>query len=637
MRKTQKILPIILIIALCITTVLTLTACNKSYTKAKTDDMIAKLQSSIDLNKSELDKKVKDLTEKHNTQFEELVQAIHENEQSLYSLKNLYNAKITAFEKADADNKKAIEDLKAEYDAKFAALQSGGGSGSSGDNSAAITNLKAEYDAKIAELEEAIADNQKSIEDLTTEYNAEAEALEAEIAQANQTIAANKTALENSISNLTSAYEAKVANLEDLIETIQNVDATQDGKIADLEEKVAALLAVKSYTVTFDSNGGSPVPSQTVDKFEKITRPDNPIRTGEGLLFDGWYIEDEKWSFFGNIVTENITLTAKWIWSGITYTLSDDGASYSVTGYRGTFNEIAVESTYKGLPVTTIENDVFKDCLDLTSVTLPESLTKIGSSTFSGCTELKKINIPNNVTSIGSSAFSGCVGLTEINIPDKIKTIASSVFSGCNGLRGELTIPVGITSIGASAFQGCDGITEITIPDGMKTIGASAFQGCAGLTEISVPASVTSIGEGAFRGCSRLENITLPFIGQNRNTTTEQHDSKSISQYAFGFIFGGGTKTFDQDATPTNQSGWIYQGASKSIISSSGDIKAAYYGYYIPASLRSVTITDVTEISAYAFYGCTMLTSVTIPKGISIGTAAFTNCVSPTRVDFSAQ
>ena len=64
-------------------------------------------------------------------------------------------------------------------------------------------------------------------------------------------------------------------------------------------------------TVTFDSNGGTSVADATVTKGEKITAPDNP--TKQGYTFDGWYVGDEKWSFIGYVVTEDMTLTARWV------------------------------------------------------------------------------------------------------------------------------------------------------------------------------------------------------------------------------------------------------------------------------------------------------------------------------------
>ena len=73
------------------------------------------------------------------------------------------------------------------------------------------------------------------------------------------------------------------------------------------------LATVQTHTITFsDIYGGSPIPSaQEVKHGEKLIRPKDPTR--EGYIFDGWYYKGEKWSFIGYIVTENMTLSARWI------------------------------------------------------------------------------------------------------------------------------------------------------------------------------------------------------------------------------------------------------------------------------------------------------------------------------------
>ncbi|MBR2474429.1 MAG: InlB B-repeat-containing protein, partial [Clostridia bacterium] len=65
-----------------------------------------------------------------------------------------------------------------------------------------------------------------------------------------------------------------------------------------------------TYTVTFDSDGGTAVEAQTVVDGKKATEPTVP--TKEGYTFDGWYLGTEKWSFGGHIVTSDMTLKAKW-------------------------------------------------------------------------------------------------------------------------------------------------------------------------------------------------------------------------------------------------------------------------------------------------------------------------------------
>ena len=55
----------------------------------------------------------------------------------------------------------------------------------------------------------------------------------------------------------------------------------------------------------------------------------------------------------------------------------------------------------------------FKDRSDLTSVVIPDGVTRIGVSAFDNCTSLTSVTIPDSVTYIGKGAFEGCSGLTN--------------------------------------------------------------------------------------------------------------------------------------------------------------------------------------------------------------------------------
>ena len=239
------------------------------------------------------------------------------------------------------------------------------------------------------------------------------------------------------------------------------------------------------------------------------------------------------------------------------------------------------EKTYS---VTTIENGAFRDCPNLTSITIPNSVTSIGYNAFFGCSSLISVTIGNGVTSIGSYAFYGCSGLKKVIVPDIAAwcgisfsnsvsnplCYAKHIYSDENIEIKDLVIPNSVTSIGGGAFSGCSGLTSVTIPNSVTSIGNYVFDGCSGLTSVTIPNSVTSIGEHAFMGCSGLTSITIP------NSVT------SIGEWAF-----------------RNCSG-----------------------------LTSVTIPNsVTSIRVSAFAGCVSLTSITIPNSVtSIGAQAFKGC-----------
>ena len=152
----------------------------------------------------------------------------------------------------------------------------------------------------------------------------------------------------------------------------------------------------------------------------------------------------------------------------------------SVFQYCGNLKSASI-----GSGVTTIADNVFNVCSHLTSVTFKEGiqLKKIGNNVFRQCLDLVNIDLPDSLTSIGYRAFENCNSLESIVIPDNVISIGDSIFEFCSSLTS-CTIGNGITSISKFAFSNCTSMTGITIPIGVKNIGAEAFQDCSSLTEI---------------------------------------------------------------------------------------------------------------------------------------------------------
>jgi hypothetical protein len=96
-------------------------------------------------------------------------------------------------------------------------------------------------------------------------------------------------------------------------------------------------LETTSFTVTFDSRGGSSVSTQTVKKGERATKPDDPTNSNIGYgTLNGWFTE--KTGFYGRFqfdtpVTENITLYARW---NLTLQTSETGPGGGIIFYRST-------------------------------------------------------------------------------------------------------------------------------------------------------------------------------------------------------------------------------------------------------------------------------------------------------------
>ena len=109
----------------------------------------------------------------------------------------------------------------------------------------------------------------------------------------------------------------------------------------------------KSYTVTFNSNGGSEINSVLVEENNLVSKPDDPIK--DGYSFDGWFLGETEWNFEENHVNKDITLTANWtaVEYSITYHLGE------ATNNIGNPNTYTIESETIELLSPTLANHQF--------------------------------------------------------------------------------------------------------------------------------------------------------------------------------------------------------------------------------------------------------------------------------------
>lgn len=158
--------------------------------------------------------------------------------------------------------------------------------------------------------------------------------------------------------------------------------------------------------------------------------------------------------------------------------------------------------------VTEIKEQAFRGCISLKDIILPNSVTKIGRESFRGCVDLENISIPNNVAEIGSGAFFQCKSLKSISIPDKVTEIDGTFFE-CEKLTS-VTFPGYMEDIGFYTFCGCFHLKSINIPSGVTQIKAGVFSWCKSLTSLTIPDTVTEIDSSAFKSCIEFPTIITP-------------------------------------------------------------------------------------------------------------------------------
>ena len=337
--------------------------------------------------------------------------------------------------------------------------------------------------------------------------------------------------------------------------------------------------------------------------------------------------------------------------------IDDRGVKYSKDGRKLLKAPTTLSGTYSIKETTEIICDrAFFVCINLTSISVPNSVKDIGEWAFAGCSLLSSIDIPNSVISIGNNAFAGCLSLKYISIPESVICLNGNPFGDCEGEieclsanfiyeddvlfnkdKSEIIsfrnqeiesyiIPDSVTSIGDGAFGCCSSLSSLFIPNSVTSIGDGAFEGCSSLSSLVIPDSVVNIkGNPFYLWKGKLECLSASFIYED-NVLFNMDKSKLISyrnQEAKSFIIPNGVMSIEKYAF-SGCSSLISISVPKSV-TSIGD--GAFDGC---SSLSSIAISDsITSISAWTFDGCKSLRSLIIPDSVTcIGNEAFRGCSS---------
>ncbi len=402
-------------------------------------------------------------------------------------------------------------------------------------------------------------------------------------------------------------------------------------------------------------------------------------KTVKKVVITGSYTEIPDYAFYNSSV-EEVEISGSVISIG-SYAFANSNIS------KFTINLGDGEGAKSSL--ATIGDSAFLDCAQLTSFEIPVSVESVGLYAFAG-SGLTSIVIPENevtntapvlTTSYGSSSvFKNCKNLASVTLPDSLKVIGDEMFMNCESLK-TITLPAALETIEQRAFKG-SGLTSIVMPKGITklldgTYGSQAetFMDCKELTSVEFLGAVENIGEKVFENCVKLESVK--FAGSENkadgtivfpktltklydraffNTAIKGvviHDKFTEVGYMYRQSYSENNKYYDCYGVFANCAQLKYVeynaktitggveafrnctaletvkfGSSAIDLCSSGTNKTLLMGYMFAGctSLRKVDLGGVKALSSNMFNNCTALEEITIPKTLTyINSGSFEN------------
>ena len=326
------------------------------------------------------------------------------------------------------------------------------------------------------------------------------------------------------------------------------------------------------------------------------------------------------------------------------------------------------------LPNTVVELEpyAFCNCAKLTTINLPESITKIHENVFDGCEALANVGttggvkFPTNLVKLGSASFTGCKAIKSVVLPNKlstsistddttINTMGTSVFSNCSSINS-VTFGNAMTKVPDSTFAGCSSLSSINIPvrfdeiganafakaglttinlanhTNIKNIGESAFAGCTSMVSVSLPACLRIIRDHTFASCISLTSVSIPAnselttigvdaFGSNLSfkKVTFMKDLKKLKTID-NLAFAGGSVEFDIKDEYGDK---VFEGGPQEVIIPGGVTYIGQSAFAECRELKTVTINDMTttpdsttvrKIDAYAFRNDWRLETIVLPE-----------------------
>lgn len=326
-----------------------------------------------------------------------------------------------------------------------------------------------------------------------------------------------------------------------------------------------------------------------------------------------------------------------WQYNNGTLTISGSGemndyqspSSQPWVAYQDSIHTLSID-----YGVSSIGNNAFRNCLVLTTATLPESIARIGQMAFYHCEQLNNITMPNFINSIEYGAFAYCYNLSNFIIPYGLSTIAEDSFNSCTSLLN-IFVPESVTAIEGTAFAHCSQLKRVDLPKTLKTIGYGAFAASPSLKQLILLDNIISIGNDAFSQCTAITIKTIPGsyaanYAQNNSISIEYFPTYGVCGDNLSWQIDNQTLYITGNGEMYNsyESPWFpYNTRIAKVSLEYGITKIGTGAFSNMANLKEINLPySLTSIEISAFQGCQSLHNIDIPNTVkSIGALAFSD------------